>query len=333
MADAIAHRGPDEEGFYVDDHAALGHRRLSIIDLSSGQQPMAAQNGNYQIVFNGEVYNYLEIKEDLIQKGYHFKTTSDTEVVLKSYIEWGESCVKKFNGMFAFAIWDKKQKRLFASRDRVGKKPFYYTWDGKTFAFAFASEIKSLLIGRFSNKKIDPKALDCYLTFGYIPVPFSIFDDIHKLAASQTLIVQDNQLNKSTYWQVNFDIPIVRTMEEACEEFKSLLYDAVKCRLMSEVPLGAFLSSGLDSTLVVSFMSEIMTQKVLTNTIGFGDPKFSEMPAARQVADHLGTNHHEFIVDPNASETIQKIAAILTNLLEIQVPYPPGMSAKWLGRM
>ena len=220
MADAIAHRGPDEEGFYVDDHAALGHRRLSIIDLSSGQQPMAAQNGNYQIVFNGEVYNYLEIKEDLIQKGYHFKTTSDTEVVLKSYIEWGESCVKKFNGMFAFA-------------------------------FAFASEIKSLLIGRFSNKKIDPKALDCYLTFGYIPVPFSIFDDIHKLAASQTLIVQDNQLNKSTYWQVNFDIPIVRTMEEACEEFKSLLYDAVKCRLMSEVPLGAFLSSGLDSTLVV----------------------------------------------------------------------------------
>src|SRR6056297_1589211 len=198
MADTLAHRGPDEEGFYVDDHAALGHKRLSIIDLSSGQQPMAGGEGRYQIVFNGEVYNFQEIRTELEHKGYRFTTASDTEVVLNAYIAWGNACVTKFNGMFAFAIWDKQRKTLFAARDRVGKKPFYYIHNADTFAFA--SELKALSAGGLSHKKINPRALDCYFSLGYIPVPLSIYEDIAKLPPAHTLTLTPSGLAMEKYW-------------------------------------------------------------------------------------------------------------------------------------
>lgn len=308
MANAIAHRGPDEEGFYVDEYAALGHKRLSIIDLSSGRQPMESFDGNYQIVFNGEVYNYQEIQKELINKGYKFRTNSDTEVILNAFIEWGKDCVKKFNGMFAFVIWNVKEKSLFAARDRVGKKPFYYTWDGHTFAFA--SEIKALLAGGFSKKQINPRALDCYFSMGFIPVPYCIFEDIHKLPPAHVLMTTSpGELSKSRYWKLDFGTPRSLTMGQAAEELEALLTDAVKLRLISEVPLGAFLSGGIDSSLVVSLMSKIMDQPVVTNTIGFNDRAFSELPAAATIAECLTTNHHEFVVSPNASETIEQMAA------------------------
>nr|WP_319393035.1 asparagine synthase (glutamine-hydrolyzing) [uncultured Desulfobacter sp.] len=308
MADAIAHRGPDEEGFYVDEHAALGHKRLSIIDLSSGQQPMESFDGNYQIVFNGEIYNYQEIQKDLINKGYKFRTNSDTEVILNAFIEWGNECVKRFNGMFAFVIWDVKEQSVFAARDRVGKKPFYYTWDGHTFAFA--SEIKALLAGGFSKKQINPRALDCYFSMGFIPVPYSIFKDVHKLPPAHVLIATPSgELTKSRYWELDFGTPRSLTMGQAAEELEALLTDAVKIRLVSEVPLGAFLSGGIDSSIVVSLMSKIMDQPVITNTIGFDNRKFSELPAAATIAEFLTTNHHEFVISPNASETIGQMAA------------------------
>jgi asparagine synthase (glutamine-hydrolysing) len=307
MADTMAHRGPDEQGVYVDDHAALGHKRLRIIDLSTGQQPMASQDQTLHIVFNGEVYNFQEIKKELVRKNYRFSTTSDTEVVLNAYIEWKEACVKKFNGMFAFAIWDSRKKTLFAARDRVGKKPFYYFWDGKRFAFA--SELKAILAAGLSQKKIDPKALDCYFSFGYIPVPYSIYDDISKLPSAHTLTLTSDGLNLKKYWHLDFGSTRDLTMDQASDRLTELLYDAVKLRLISDVPLGAFLSGGIDSSLVVSFMAKISSQPVATHTIGFDETGFNELPAAGMVADFLKTDHHQFIVNPDASQTLEKIAA------------------------
>jgi len=306
MAVAMAHRGPDEEGFYVDGFAALGHKRLSIIDLSSGQQPMASADGNFQIVFNGEVYNFNEIKTQLEKCGHRFRTTSDTEVILNAYRQWGEDCVQKFNGMFAFAIWDQQRKTLFAARDRVGKKPFYYTWDGNTFGFA--SELKALLAVGLSRKTIHPKALDCYFTLGYIPVPYSIYDDVSKLPPAHTLTLTCAGLTLKKYWSLGYGSPRALTLEQAAEELDDLLHDAVKLRLISEVPLGAFLSGGIDSSLVVSHMARIMDKPVLTNTIGFDASGFNEMPAARTIAGFLKTDHREFVVSPDAFQTIEKIA-------------------------
>ncbi|MBU0970837.1 MAG: asparagine synthase (glutamine-hydrolyzing), partial [Proteobacteria bacterium] len=237
MTSVLAHRGPDDENFYVDEFAALGHRRLSIIDLSSGRQPMADAQDRFQIIFNGEIYNYRELRESLIQKGYAFRTKSDTEVILNAYEEWGEACLSKLNGMFAFAIWEKQTRQLFVARDRVGKKPVYYQWDKNRFAFA--SEIKALLSAGFSDKTIDPRALDSYFSFGYIPAPFSIFTDIKKLLPAHCLNIAQNGIIKKRYWQLDFDHVTDCSLEEAAEEVTLLLRKAVQCRLASEVPLGA----------------------------------------------------------------------------------------------
>lgn len=307
MARTMIHRGPDEEGFYVDDHAALGHKRLSIIDLSSGQQPMAGGHGRFQIVFNGEIYNFQEIRTQLSHKGHRFNTASDTEVLLKAYMEWGKNCVTKFNGMFAFAIWDKQEKILFAARDRVGKKPFYYVWDGTTFAFA--SELKALMAGGFTKKQIAPKALDCYFSLGYIPVPYSIYDDILKLPAAHTLTLGPAGITLEKYWDLDFGAKSVLSLDQAADHLAELLHDAVKIRLISDVPLGAFLSGGIDSSLVVAFMSRVSEKPVITHTIGFDDTRFSELPAAAMVADFLQTDHHPFSVDPDASQTLETIGA------------------------
>lgn len=306
MTDSIVHRGPDEEGFYVDELAALGHRRLSIIDVSSGQQPMGALDGKVQIVFNGEIYNFLELRAVLEARGHSFRTRCDTEVILRGYVEWGEHCVERLNGMFAFAIWDARSKRLMLSRDRVGKKPLYYYRSGSSVAFA--SELKALRAGGLSGDLVDPEALDCYFTLGYIPAPKTIYRGVHKVLAAQCVTVSNAGARERQYWHLSFGDPVARSLEEATEEFEPLLDDAVKCRLMSEVPLGAFLSGGIDSSLVVSSMAKLLHRPAITNSIGFEERQFNELPVAGAIASHLKTEHHEHVVKPNAADLLAKIA-------------------------
>ncbi|MDF3018711.1 MAG: Asparagine synthetase [Steroidobacteraceae bacterium] len=306
MTDAIAHRGPDGEGFYVDGHAALGHRRLAIIDVSGGHQPMAGADGKVQIVFNGEIYNYLQLRAELESLGHTFRTNSDTEAIIGAYLQWGENCAERLNGMFAFAIWDTRTQALFLARDRVGKKPMYYFRRGSVVAFA--SELKALRATGWCPDALDPEALDCYFSFGYIPAPKTIYRNVSKLRAARTLHVTAARETERQYWQLKFGAPVERSLESATEEFESLLDDAVRCRLMSEVPLGAFLSGGLDSSLVVSSMARASSRPVITNSIGFDDRKFSELGAAKAIAEHLGTDHHEFVVQPRATDVLEKIA-------------------------
>jgi len=306
MADSIIHRGPDEEGIYVDDFAALGHRRLSIIDLSSGQQPMGVLDGKVNIVFNGEIYNFVELRTALEARGHRFRTQSDTEVILVAYLEWGEHCVERLNGMFAFAIWDARFRRLVLARDRVGKKPLYYYRKGSLIAFA--SELKALRAAGLCQEAVDPEALDCYFSLGYIPAPRTIYKGVRKLRAAHCLTISSTTGSERQYWQLSFAEPVARSLEEATEEFEPLLDDAVKCRLMSEVPLGAFLSGGIDSSLVVSSMARLLERPVITNSIGFEEEQFNELPVAGAVAAHLRTNHHEYVVKPKAVEVIERIA-------------------------
>lgn len=306
MTDSLVHRGPDEEGFYIDDHAALGHRRLSIIDLAGGHQPMAIEDGGIQVVFNGEIYNYPALKKELVAKGYRFHTQSDTETLLYSYREWGEQCVDKLNGMFAFAIWDVKERSLFLARDRVGKKPLYYYWNGQVFSFA--SELKGLRVAGLCPTDIDPEAIDCYFSFGYIPAPKTIYKSVNKLLPAHTLTVREGSVSQRRYWAIHFARDCSRSVDDIVEQFETLFDDAVKCRLMADVPLGAFLSAGLDSTLVVSSMAKAMNRPVLTNSIGFGDPEFNELPLAGLVAEHFRTDHREYVVDPQINNVLEKIA-------------------------
>ncbi|MFH1154538.1 MAG: asparagine synthase (glutamine-hydrolyzing) [Pseudomonadota bacterium] len=305
MSEKIIHRGPDAEGVYVDDHMALAHRRLSIIDLTSGQQPMSDETDSLHLVFNGEIYNFLEIRLQLEALGHHFRTNSDTEVILKAYAQWNHSCVQRLNGMFAFALWDKVNRYLFLARDRVGKKPLYYCY--RPGSFAFASELKALL-PYTGSRTIDPFALDYYYTFGYVPSPLSIFADIRKLEPGSTISVDDRGMDIKTYWSVSFDTVRHRPFHEAVEELDGLLDDAVSMRLMSEVPLGAFLSGGVDSSLIVACMARHSRSSVLTNTIGFDEGAYNEVPIARTVARFIGTDHREFTVNPSATQILHKLS-------------------------
>jgi len=306
MADAIRHRGPDEEGLFVDSHAAFGHRRLSIIDVSGGQQPMSTPDEQVHILFNGEIYNFLEVRAELEGMGHQFRTRSDTEVILFAYLQWGERCLEKLNGMFAFAIWDARTRELLLARDRVGKKPLYVYRDER--CVAFASELKSLLAGGFGGGRIDNAALDCYFTLGYIPVPRTIYQNIQKLRPAHSLCVSQSGVSERRYWQVSFAAARPRPLPEVVEELEELLDTAVECRLMSEVPLGAFLSGGLDSSLVVASMARKLRHPVITNSIGFEERRFSELGAAGATATYLGTDHHEFVVQPRAADILERIA-------------------------
>lgn len=306
MAGVLAHRGPDAEGFFVDDRAALGHRRLSIIDVGSGQQPMAAADGQVQIVFNGEIYNFQALRAELVALGQAFRSHSDTEVILGAYAQWGEHCVERLDGMFAFAIWDARTKRLMLARDRVGKKPLYLRRDGSRLAFA--SELKALRAGGLCPEGIDPESLDCYFTFGYIPAPRTIYRGVRKLRAAHCMVVDASSERERVYWKLQYRSTREISADAAAEELEALLDDAVRCRLVSEVPLGAFLSGGLDSSLVVASMSRLTGRPVLTNCIGFEDREFSELDVARATAAHLGTDHREFVVRPDAVGVLPQIA-------------------------
>lgn len=305
MTDAIRHRGPDADGFFVDRHAALGHRRLAIIDLSAGHQPMAAADGQVQIVFNGEIYNYLDLRAELESLGQRFQTQSDTEVLLNGYLQWGEDLSRRLNGMYAFVIWDARSRSAFAARDRAGEKPFYWLRDGSRFAFA--SELHALRAGGFlAGRAVHPESLDCYLTLGYVPAPRTMLTGLWKLRPGQQMRIDVLGQQPRSYWSIPAGAPTPMTMEEALEEFEPLFDDAVKRQLMSDVPLGAFLSGGLDSALVVSSMARHST-RVITNTIGSGDPAFDERGLARQVAKVFGTEHHEHEVQPQADQVVGRI--------------------------
>lgn len=304
MVNTLIHRGPDQEGYYIDHFAALGHRRLSIIDLESGNQPMVEPN-RAAIVFNGEIYNFKEIRSLLESLGYAFKTNSDTEVILNSYLKWGVKCLNKLNGMFALAIWDLEKRLLFLARDRIGKKPLYYTHsNGKIL---FGSEIKALYATNTVSKELDYEALDCFFSYGYIPSPKSVFKNIKKLEPGHYIIFNENGLIKKKYWEVEFAPSNDMSMEDAIDEFLYLFKDAVKIRMISDVPLGAFLSGGIDSPLVVSIMSELSPTKVLTNSIGFDHEKFNELPISREIAAILNTDHKQYIVKPDIQNILQRI--------------------------
>lgn len=306
MSGILAHRGPDGSGHYVDEYAALGHRRLSIIDIATGSQPMSAADGQVQIVFNGEIYNFQPLRKKLESLGHDFRTNSDTEVILHAYLEWGENCAGQLNGMFAFAIWDSRTRNLILARDRVGKKPLFYIRDGA--AFSFASELKALTAVGRAGGRIDSEAVDCYLTMGYIPTPRTIYRDVKKLPSAHVMVVSMATETAHRYWSLEFGEPRSLTLGTAADEFEALLDDAVKCRMISEVPLGAFLSGGLDSSLVVSSMAKQSSVPVRTHSIGFDRQEFSELGAAAEIATYLETDHREFVVRPDAASVLERIA-------------------------
>ena len=307
MNNTLIHRGPDGEGTFVDAHVGLGHRRLSIIDLETGKQPMGNEDGSIQVVFNGEIYNFLELKKELEKKGHLFKTKSDTETIVHGYEEWGDDFVQRLRGMFAIALWDAKRKKLVLIRDRVGKKPLYYYLDKDRLLFA--SELKALLEDQNISRDIDPTALDSYLSFGYVPSPLSIFKAVRKLPPAHVAVRGPDGFSLRQYWQLDMENEISPDSEkEVFEELRTLFDEAVGLRLISDVPLGAFLSGGLDSSAVVASMAGLMkTDPVKTASIGFSDKKFDELEYARIVAKHYHTDHTEFVVNPNALEALDDI--------------------------
>jgi asparagine synthase (glutamine-hydrolysing) len=308
MTDTIYHRGPDDEGTYIQNNVGLGFRRLSIIDLSTGHQPIANDDSSINIVFNGEIYNFLEQRELLIKKGYRFRTTTDTEVILRLYEEYGVDCLKYLRGMFAFAIWDNNKKQLFCARDRFGIKPFYYYTDKDKFVFG--SEIKSILAAGDIDKTISYDALDSYFAFGYITSDLSIYKTIKKLQPSHYLLLSFKDkvtIDIHKYWEIQFEPDFTRREEQWMEDIEACLSETVKIHMIADVPLGAFLSGGIDSSSVVAMMAKNSSFPVKTFTIGFKEKEFSELDYAREVARKFGCEHHEQIVDPESIGLLPKL--------------------------
>ncbi len=306
MCGVISHRGPDDQGMMIKGRAALGMRRLSIIDLSGGHQPMSGEDGSVTVVFNGEIYNYLELEPLLESRGHRFRSRSDTEVIVHAYEEFGSGCADLLRGMFAFAIWDERKKELFIARDRVGKKPLYYGLTAQG-TFVFGSELKSLLQHPEVEREINPEALDAYFTLGYVPDPMSIFLNIHKLPPGHHLSFSDGRLSVQQYWDFKFEPADSRRKEDYAEELRSLLDESVRLRLISDVPLGAFLSGGIDSSTVVALMARHMDQPVKTFSIGFHEDSYNELEYARLTAQKLGTDHHEFFVTPEICDIVDEL--------------------------
>lgn len=311
MMSALVPRGPDDEGFFLKDNVALGHRRLSIIDLETGNQPMFSEDGSIAIVYNGEIYNFRSLKKILSDKGHEFKTHSDTEVIIHAYEEYGQDCLQYFNGMFAFAIWDSNKKSLFLARDRFGKKPLYYAFFDNQFIFG--SELKSILKHPSARKEIDLSALSKYLAYEYVPSPYSIFKNINKLEAAHKITLKNGALKKERYWDIAFVRVRPFNLESAEAEMLKLLKESVARRLVSDVPLGVFLSGGLDSSAVVYMMSQLMDPKeIKTFSIKFKEGSFDESSDARRVADFFGTDHREETLSPRAMlEVFPKVLGLL----------------------
>jgi asparagine synthase (glutamine-hydrolysing) len=302
MNDAIRHRGPDDDGYYFSDGVGLGMRRLSIIDLKGGQQPIHNHDRTAWIVFNGEIYNYRELREQLEKLGHKFYTDSDTEAIVHAYDQYGTDCPKYLRGMFAFAIWDERAKSLFLARDRVGKKPLLYAeLNGE---LVFGSEFNALLQHPGISRDVDFEAIHHYLSFICVPAPLTAYRAIRKLEPGHWLLWRNGEIKIERYWQLDFSKKLNIGEEEAGERVVELLREAVRIRLMSEVPLGAFLSGGIDSSAVVALMAQESSEQVKTFSIGFDEQDFSELHHARRVAEHVGADHHEFIVRPDAMEIL-----------------------------
>jgi len=295
MTATLQKRGPDDLGFYCSGPVGLGHRRLSIIDLMTGHQPLSNEDGTVWIVYNGELYNYPEIRADLEKAGHRFATSSDTEVIVHAYEEYGEACLKGMNGMFAFALWDSRRRQLLLARDRLGIKPLYYARLGN--CLLFGSEAKALLAHPRFERRLDLTALDLYLSLEYIPTPYSIFAGVKKLPPGHFLVVEGGKTRLERYWDLRLDKSepaAAKGLDECVREVRRLLYDAVKMELIADVPVGVLLSGGIDSSAVAAMMTRASTRPVPSFSVIFDDPSFDESAYAQLVARHVGTEHHEF---------------------------------------
>lgn len=311
MCRTIVHRGPDDEGVFSRETVGLAARRLSIIDLAGGHQPLANEDQTVWVAHNGEVYNFPDLREELASRGHVFRTRTDTETIVHSYEEWGEDFVHKLRGMFAFALWDGREGKLLLARDRLGVKPLYYTLLGDR-TLVFGSELKAVIVHPGVRRALEPKALDLYLTLEYVPAPFSMFKDIHKLPAGSTLVYKKGEVEIKNYWDIAAG-PVERPripekeLPAVMDELYALLKESVKLRLISDVPLGVFLSGGIDSSTIVGLMRELGASPLKTFSIGFEEVSYNELKYARRVAEKFATDHEEFILEPQALELTEKL--------------------------
>ena len=305
MCDQQVHRGPDSRGIHRAERVALGIQRLRIIDLETGDQPIYNEDRSVAVVLNGEIYNFRELRDDLERRGHIFTTNGDTEVIAHLYEERGRDLVRDLNGMFAFAVWDERHRRLLLARDRVGKKPLFYA--ERNGWLSFASELGALMADTAIPRAIDPSSIDCFLAYGYIPSPWSIWRDVRKLPPAHTLIWEDGQTRLDRYWHLGYSEKRTEDKRELEEELRRLVGAAVRRRMIADVPLGAFLSGGVDSSIVVSEMAAASPGPVKTFSIGFEEERFNELPRARIIAERFATDHHEFVVRPDAVEVIPKL--------------------------
>ena len=311
MCRTLVHRGPDDEGIFAGTRAGLGARRLSIIDLAGGHQPLSNEDGSIWIAHNGEVYNFPELREELISRGHRFSTRTDTETIVHAYEQWGPDFVQRLRGMFAFALWDEQEQRLLLVRDRLGIKPLYYTLlDDRTLVFG--SELKTVLVHPRVKREVEPRALDFFLTLEYIPAPLSIFRNIHKLPAGHWLAYKDGRVEVREYWDIETAAreeggPKEKSLPEIMDRLYDLLKESVKLRLVSDVPLGAFLSGGIDSSTIVGLMRELGASPLKTFSIGFEETSYNELPYARRAAQRFATEHEEFIIEPKALDLTEKL--------------------------
>ena len=310
MTDIIKHRGPDDEGHYLDQNIGLGFRRLSIIDLKHGHQPLSDSSERYWITFNGEVYNYQEERIELQKKGHIFETNTDTEVIVNLFAEYKEKCLEHLRGMFSFVIWDRKEKELFGARDRFGIKPFHYYIDSEKFVWG--SEIKSIIASSNIDKTISISSLDYYFAYGYSKRNQSIYENIKKLEPAHYFYLkpyESKKLEIKPYWQINFQPDYTKTEDYWKDKIYNVLEESVKMRMRSDVPLGAFLSGGIDSSTVVALMAKNSNQAIKTFSIGFKEEKYNELKYARQLAERYQTDHHEYIVEPESIELLPKLVS------------------------
>ncbi len=321
MGEVLIHRGPDDVGFYAQGPIGIGNRRLSIIGLEDGHQPISNEDRTIRVVFNGEIYNYRFLRDKLESQGHSFQTSTDTEVIVHLYEEEGLDCVQHLEGMFAFAIWDESHQRLFLARDRLGQKPLYYHY--RPGLFLFASEIKAILEAKALDPVLDPVAMHHYLSLRYVPVPRTMFAGISKLPAAHTLTLEADRLKLHRYWELRYAPKLKITKEEAVTALDEILGDAVESHLVSDVPIGALLSGGLDSGLIVALMSVRSGAAISTFSVGVTEKDWNELPYARSVARLYGTNHHEVIVRPNLLEILPSL------IWHLDEPSDPSAACKY----
>jgi asparagine synthase (glutamine-hydrolysing) len=305
MCECQAHRGPDSRGIFSGDGAGLGIQRLRVIDLETGDQPVYNEDRSVVVVLNGEIYNYRELRRELEGRGHSFSTHGDTETIVHLYEEEGPELVRRLNGMFAFALWDQRRRRLLIARDRVGKKPLFYSQRGGSLSFA--SELGALMSDPEVPREVDPAAIDCYLAYGYIQAPRSIWSAVKKLPPAHTLVWEDGSTRIEKYWHLDYSRKADVSLPELEEDLRSRVGAAVRRRMIADVPLGALLSGGVDSAIVVAEMAAAASQQVKTFSIGFAQEEYNELPLARLTAERFGTDHEEFTVEPDAIEIVPKL--------------------------